>query len=388
MSSNIKLSATRISSFLSCKQKYWFGYHDKLVKLSNPSFRLGIAVHESLELAGNIWKEKKKFSKSDMEKVLEKYNQVSVREGIEEHTVHIEGRDLIKKRLANFVSGKDIIGLEIKFGFWGSDGGIDITTDLGVPLMGSIDKAEEYDKDTVLIVDYKTSKTAPTGSQMKSDIQLSLYDIAARKLFPQYKRVILALDLLKSEVLYTYRTPEQRADFEEYLKAIYDSMVALKPEDVHASLNQLCPWCDFKDYCSSYKNVCEKSEYDFLPTMKYSDEKLIEEWESVKATKKILESRERELGMIITEKIKRDYTNLCTDTTEVYIRQNSKSDYDLETVNRVVPQEDFAGLVNLNKKALEAYMERNPSVKEDIENSSTTNYTSPFLATRKVKKSS
>ena len=75
---------------------------------------------------------------------------------------------------------------------------------------------------------------------MRNDIQLSLYDLVARQLFPQYKRVILALDLLKSDALYTYRTDEQRQDFEVYLKAVYDQMLSLKEEEVRASLNTFC----------------------------------------------------------------------------------------------------------------------------------------------------
>jgi putative RecB family exonuclease len=385
MAKNIKLSATRINSFLSCKQKYWFNYMDKLPKLSNPSFKLGLAVHESLELAGQIWQQKEKFSKADTEKIMQKYDEISVREGIEDHEVHKEGKDLVRKRLKSFLAGRKVLDLEIKFGFWGKDGGKDVTSDLGVPLMGAIDKVEEYDDDTVLIVDYKTSKTAPTGSQMRSDIQLSLYDLVARKLYPQYKRVVLSLDLLKSDLLYTYRTDEEREEFERYLKTVYDAMLALKAEDVKASLNMFCPWCDFKDYCSTYQRACKKSDYKFLPTLQYTEAQLIAEWDSVKSVKKILENRERELSMIMMETIKKNAKNLKGDAMEIYVRQNSSTNYDLKTVYDAVPPDDFAGLVNLNKKAVKNYLDMNPAVRDMISNTATTNYTSPFLASRKKK---
>lgn len=71
MADKIKLSATRINSFLSCKQKYWFSYYEKLPKVSNTSFMLGLAVHESLELAGNIWLKESKFSAESVKKILE-----------------------------------------------------------------------------------------------------------------------------------------------------------------------------------------------------------------------------------------------------------------------------------------------------------------------------
>jgi putative RecB family exonuclease len=385
MSKNIKVSSTRISSFLQCKQKYWFNYYSKMPKVSNPSFKLGTAVHESLELAGQIWKEKEKFSKEDINKILEKYDTVSVNEGIEDYEVHAEGRELVNKRIKSFLTGRKIIGLEIKFGFFGEDSGNDITSTLGVPVMGAIDKVEELNDDTIIIIDYKTSKTAPTSSQMKNDIQLSLYDMVARKMYPQYKRVILSLDLLESEMLYTYRTDEQRDMFEQYLKSVYDQMLALREEDVKASLNMFCPWCDFKDYCSTYQDACKKSDYTFLPTMQYDNDRLISEWGMVKSIKKILESRERELGMIIMEKIKTNASNLRGDNKEIYIRQNSSTNYDLKTISNIVPMEDFPSLVSLNKKAVDTYIDLNPSVKEIIKESVTTNYNSPFLAERKIK---
>lgn len=385
MKRNIKLSATRIGTFISCKQKYWFNYMDKLPKLSNPSFKLGIAVHESLELAGKIWKQKEKFTETDIKKILEKYDEVSVREGMEDMVVHIEGKDLVRKRLKKFLTGSKILDLEIKFGFWGKDGGKQINSKLGVPLIGAIDKVEEYDDDTILIIDYKTSKTAPTAPQMRTDVQLSLYDLVARQLYPQYKRVILSLDLLKSDVLYTYRTDKERAEFEEYLKVIYEAMLNLKAEDVKASLNMFCGWCDYKDYCSTYQRACKKSDYTFLPLMQYDDDTLIDEWQNVKAVKKILEGRERELSMVLMGKIKRNAKNLKGPDSEVYVRQNSSTNYDLDTVYDVVPNDDFPSLVNLNKKAIKTYIDLNPAVKERIAETSTTNYTSPFLATRKLK---
>lgn len=385
-SNNIKLSSTRINTFLSCKQKYWFNYYQKLPKVANPSFKLGLAVHESLELAGKIWMEKGKFTEADKKKILEKYDEVSVREGIEDYEIHLEGKDLVKKRLTNFVIGEEILGLEIKFGFWGNDSGPQITSKYGVPLMGAIDKVEKYNDETVLIVDYKTSKTAPTQSQLRHDIQLSIYDLVARKIWPNFKRIVLSLDLLKSDILYTYRTDEEREEFEVYLKSIYDQMVSLKEEDVSATLNMFCPWCDYKDYCSTYQRACKKSNYSFLPTVNYSNEQLVSEWESVKSIKKILESRERELGMVLMEKIKRTSENIVAADMEVYVRQNSKIDYDLNTVHSAVPAEDFPGLVNLNKRAVDSYIDLNPAVREHIVDTATTNYTSPFLATKKIKK--
>lgn len=386
MAKKIKLSATRIQTFLRCKQKYWFMYHEKLPKVENPAFKLGIAVHEALEEAGKIWMDKEKFSAADKKKIIKFYEETAIREGLADYGVHLEGKELVKKRLNCFTAGQKVIGLETKFGFWGKDGGKDVTTKDGVPLMGAIDKLEEYDEDTLLVVDYKTSKTAPTTDQLRSDIQLSIYDLVTHKLYPQYKRRILALDMLKSDAVLTYRTDIEREEFEEYLKVIYDQMVGLQPEEVKASLNTFCPWCDYRDYCTTYQKACKKADYEFLPVMQYTDEQLIDEWNNVRATKKILDMRESELSMIIMEKIKRNASNIELDEEEIYVRQNARTTYDLVAVHAAVPAEDFPTLVNVNKKAVETYVNYNPAVKEEVLKAATVNYTSPFLASKKKKK--
>ena len=385
MAKDIKISATRIGTFLSCKQKYWFSYHERLPKLSNAVFRLGLAVHSALEFAGKIWLEKNKFSKADIKAILEEYDKVAVDEGVEDLDVHAAGKLLVKLRVNDFMTGTKLIGLETKFGFGFGKNDLQVKTKDGISLIGAIDKIEEIDEDTLLIIDYKTSKTSPTVDQLKNDPQLSIYDFVASKLWPQYKRIILSLDLLRLEPIYTYRTNDERSEFEDYIKIIYDQMVELKPENVKASLNLFCPWCDYKDYCGMYKKACSNSTYKFLPTTNYTNDQLIQEWSSVKSTKKVLESRERELGMIIMEKIKRGAKNLIGNKEEVYVRQNARTTYDLDSVYKMVPADDFHKLVNINKKAVTNYMTVNPVVKEELERTSTTNYTSPFLAIKKIK---
>jgi hypothetical protein len=88
MSRDIKISATRINMFLQCKQKYWFNYYDRLPKIPNPAFKMGLVCHETLEFAGRIWMEKeemageRKFTKREEEEIFKVYNEASVREGI------------------------------------------------------------------------------------------------------------------------------------------------------------------------------------------------------------------------------------------------------------------------------------------------------------------
>lgn len=90
--------------------------------------------------------------------------------------------------------------------------------------------------------------------------------------------------------------------------------------------------------------------------------------------------------MLIMEKIQREGTDLKGEESQLIIRQNARTNYDPRAVVDVVPVEDLPGMVSLNKKAVENYCSQNPAVAKTIKESAVTNYTMPFLATKKLKK--
>lgn len=382
MPKEIKLSATRINMFLECKQKYWFNYHDHLPKMANPAFKLGLAVHEALEFAGKIWLVKGEFSLDDKKDILDYYNGASVREGIDDLSIHKEGAELVEKRIDDFMLGEKLISLEYKFGMYGEE----VITRDGIALIGAMDKVSEINEDTLLVIDYKTSSTAPTQDQLKTDLQLSIYDLVASLKWPKYQRIVLCLDLLKHEPIYTYRTEAEREEFSNYLKVVHDAMVDLKKRDATPSLNLFCPWCDFKDYCHTYKKAYDKTNYTFESVEKYDDVDLMNEWTKMRNTKKIVEGRERELAMLIIERIRRSGTNIDDGEQELYIRQNSRTNFNLKDVRRLIPEKEFLKMIRLNNNAVKAYMNDNAAIKDELIRGSQSNYTSPFLSTRKLKK--
>ena len=383
--SKIKLSATRINVFLQCKLKYKFNYIDHLPRLSSLAFSLGTAIHESLEFAGKIWSENERFSDEDIERILNKYNEVSIRESLYDLSVHNEGLTMLKKRLEEFVfGGEKLIALEKSFGMPDTD---EVITKRGVPLIGAIDRVSTYDDETLVVSDYKTLSTAPTTDEIKSDIQLSLYDVAANILYPDYKRIILSLDLLRHEPIYTYRTDEERDEFDRYLKALHDQMVSFDPgRDAVANLNFLCAWCDYKDNCEAYVDACKKTNYRFLELQNMDDDSLFEEWERVRNTEKVLSMRKKEVTGVIIEKIKNNNIKINSDTEEVYIRQNSRVDYDINKLYSIIPSDDFVGMVSVKKSSLDNYLKQNPAFKKAVEESSTINFNEPFISKRKIKK--
>jgi len=347
-----------------------------LPKKPNVSFRLGISIHDALKVAGLIWQKKEKFTKHDIQKIKEAYRKVAAREGIADLNIYNDGLVMLSDKLKDFEVGK-IIAVEDKF---------EVTTDDGVMLTGALDKVIELDEDSLLISDYKTSKFVYTPDEMRSDIQLSMYDIAGSIKFPQYKRIVLSLDYLRKNPLYTYRTYKERKNFGKYMLAIYNEMLTLKEKQAIPTINDFCNWCDFKESCQAYKEASNiYSKIDRKNPEKCTDGELVKEYAQVKNRKRILDDYERTLKVYIMEKIKAGEEDLKGDDKIIYIRQNPRIKHDPKTVHSIVPLNEFLQMVSISKQKLDEYMEGMTTAdKAKITGTANKEFTNPFLSIRKA----
>lgn len=370
----IAMSATRMSMFLQCKWRYWCNYVLHMPKKDNPAFKLGISAHEALAVAGKIWKEKEKFTKSDINKIVDKYSQVASREGISDMNIYDEGYKMVLNKLNDFELG-NIITIEDKFR---------VTTDEGVDVIGAMDKVIELNEDSVLVVDYKTSKYMYTPMELKADIQLSIYDLVASIKFPDYKRIILCLDYLRDAPVYTYRTVKERKLFAKYLVSVYDDMLKLTEKQAKPSLNDMCSWCDFNYNCPAYQGVIDGENMAGYELDTLDEETIIKKYINVKNKKKLLNNEEMRLKRYIMEKIKSAGENLQGDGKVLYLRQNSFIDYDPATLYESMPLDEFLKLVTVSKTKADNYMKSHPIDKNRVINASTKGYKSPFLAYKNI----
>ena len=369
------MSATRMQMYLQCRWKYYCNYILHLPRKSNPSFKLGIAVHESLAVAGDIWKLNEKFIAEDIVKIKAKYNKVAAKEGIADTNVYHEGLAMVMARVNDFANGT-ILTVEDRF---------KVTTDAGVMLMGAMDKVEELNGDTILVTDYKTSKYFETTSELKADIQLSVYDAVASIKYPNYKRIILSLDYLRGSPVYTYRTEEERKEFMEYMLAIYAEMLILKKEKCVPMLNDMCSWCDFTDNCTAYQEALSGKSFIKKKPEEYDTEELVKDYLDIKSRKRIIDNREKQLKFYILDKIKSDEEDVIGQGKRLYIRQNSSTAYDPKSVFEAMPLDEFLNAVKITKREVDEFLVKNPATKPKIMETATKNYTSPFLAHKNLK---
>jgi len=372
----INMSATRMSTYLTCKFKYWCGYVLHMPRKSNVSFKLGIAVHESLAKAGEIWQKKGKLTASDIRRVKDEYRKVAAKEGLQDMSIYDDGLEMVLNRVDEFDMGK-IITIEDRF---------TVTTSDGVVIIGAMDKVIELNEDTVLVVDYKTSKYYMTQAELKSDIQLSMYDLVANIKYPDYKRIILSLDYLRGEPVYTYRTVKERKTFAKYLLAVYNEMLKMKESEAKPTINEMCNWCDYNDSCQEYKNSMQEKSIFKKNLNEYDDDELVAEYLSVKNKSRILYEYEKQLKTHIFKKINNTESDLIGSGKQIYVRQNGNLAYDAATVFEHIPKEEFLKSVKVGKKFVDEYIREHPEVRPKIMETAQKNYTSPFLAYKTIKK--
>lgn len=377
------VSSTYIKTFLQCPQKFYYKYHERKDALQTGEARaFGIAVHEALEKAYKRLSGNRRPNNDDYEYTYQVFIDSSIDNGLIDQDLYAEGRQLLKDRLDNFDPKEKVIGLELKFGFRGSD--IQVSTSGGTPLIGAIDKIVELDKDTLVVIDYKTSRTALTDNEASKDEQLSLYDLAVSKLFPNYKKVIVALDYLRLSPVITHRTPKQRKQFEEFVDRVYDKIGKMKEEDVKPSLNEFCGWCDYKSFCPKYCEYVSSPDLLLKPLGSMSDADFVREWEKVSNIKRAVDSYQRDLKMHAANISQGDRkTKIIGDEKVLSQTQVSRVYYDAKTILDVIPKKDCSNLITVKKKAVDNYISDRPEYADAVSKTMQVTYQSPFFRIRK-----
>jgi len=287
-----------------------------------------------------------------------------------------EGKNMITSRLDNIDPNEKIIGLELRF---------ELETPSGTPFLGSIDKLVELDSETVVIIDYKTSRTALTQDEADIDIQLSMYDLAVSILYPQYKTIVSALDYLRLTDVVTHRTADQRKLFVSFLDAVYKNILDTEKKDVEANINTFCPWCDARSFCPKYRELVTDPDLQLEPLGELKNSDFVTAWDVTASAKRIIDARQRELKMIAAEKLKHS-NSIISNGRELYRLQSSRMSYDPRTVHKVVGQESYLRMSSVNKSAVDRFATDNPQHSKELEDSASFSFNSPSFRIRNERK--
>ena len=175
---DVKLSATRLKTYLTCKRRYYFKYIKHLKNHNIPSdmpeeYEIGNAVHLALK---ELYSKKRSYidAKSlqkDLERELEQHRGESE---LEAYLIEIQKRrlkDFGAKEVAHFAEGYEVVATEEFFE----------APYKGITLAGQIDRVDK-NGDKISVLDYKTGAYAlynKNNFTEATDFQLEFYYLLA-----------------------------------------------------------------------------------------------------------------------------------------------------------------------------------------------------------------
>lgn len=240
----IFLSKSAIDLFKQCSQKYQWHYIDKLKGIQSLQERqaavFGQVVHEALE---KYFESGKKLNLKDL------YHEAFTKAEVVDQSLFELGEMMITDYANSYDNGYEIIGIEKEFKLYLPN---------GVPIKGVIDRIDKLSDEEIEIIDYKTGRSWPlTAEQLKTDLQLGMYHLAAKIMFPWAKKIKLTLSYLHFGQISTYRSDEELDVLLHYLLAMHTKIMQLyaKQIPVHTNLTPLCHYCEFKAKCDTFKDA-------------------------------------------------------------------------------------------------------------------------------------
>ncbi|MDR0767077.1 MAG: PD-(D/E)XK nuclease family protein [Methanosarcinales archaeon] len=256
-------SHSRLSTFEKCPLSYKYKYLDKIkpeIPFTGIEAYMGSTVHESIEY---LYRRQKKMPNDDIPLILilDKYETVwnenmseaiqVVKEGMKKEDYFLQG----KKILADYYKKHQPFDKEKTLSM---EERIDVNIE-GFKIMGFVDRlAVSNVTGNLEIHDYKTSGRLPQIGDLQNDRQLSLYQIGARKKYPEYNEN-------NAEIVYHYLRFNEEFRFhktEEELSAVKNEIVDLIQTIEFSSwennfkphVSKLCQWCEFSTLCPAFQN--------------------------------------------------------------------------------------------------------------------------------------
>lgn len=243
----IHTSYSRLSTLENCSLQYLYSSEMGLDTKRTHSMWLGTLVHDIIE----------RVNRGQLERTQEAMFgalEVAWRPDVFpnralEHRRYLDAQKMIRQWLADTGSG-DFVAAEKQFRF-----PID-----GAMMRGRIDAIFRMENGRLRVVDYKTSKTAPTQPQVQENLQLAAYYLALLR-EPELKALgepgllELAFVFLEGSDGYARRqvNPESRPGYEEWAEqTIKGHLATVRAERFAPNPEADCMFCDFKVICPLY----------------------------------------------------------------------------------------------------------------------------------------
>lgn len=361
------LSASRLKMAQDCLLQYHFHYEEPnadavaLKEIGNhrdnsQAGRLGNNIHDALEK----WRMPDEFGDTPPAKfstLMEYYKEVSATREVD-FEVYQDGVKMLKRWF--YRRGKDpvrVVAVEHKFG----QSNAPYEFDNGAKVYGFIDLIIEHRDGSIEVIDYKTQRIDITQAEADNNIQAGIYLLVARDLFPD-RPLVFTFDLLRHGLVSTVWNDEKLDNFKDWLLTQYQSILLVDSSDttkVPATIGKGCQWCSFSPICPKAQSMIQTGAWDMINPMLDADlNDLLNDLATIKASTTMLAKQKK----AIEEHIKNEVFDRqmpvedCvaeTDNWSVEWREQTRSSYIPQEVQKLVPPAVFGTMVSLSNSSVE-----------------------------------
>ena len=281
------LSYTQISLYQSCPLQYKLQYIDGLKPKDKWYFSFGSTLH----LCAQYFFKVRVPPPPSLEELLQFYEQNWISEGYEsaeeEAKYKTYGREILSK-FWGIHSADFRMPVAVERIFY-----IDIE---GIKLRGYLDRVDKLESGGLSIVDYKSNQGLFTQDDLESNLQLTLYQLAAEQTWHLPVEKLTLYHLRSNTPCSCAARDEARLEEARHLVLAVAENIAEKR--FPAVENQYCP-CDFAEHCPYYRQkIVPPEETDILRGMAVDE--AVEHYVSLQGQIKELESQFEEIKQMIT----------------------------------------------------------------------------------------
>ena len=294
---NEHLSFSRLSRYEQCPLAFRLHYIDRLEGAPGLPLLFGKAIHATLEDLLREVLTLKLDGPLDEARALDLWSKQWLREGgLHGIDVYQEGVSILRDfcRDEGAVRHESVLDIERPF-----------ELQIGRFLVvGALDRVNALDAETVEIVDYKSNRVLFTRAEVDASLQMSLYQLAAEKLWPWAKSIRLTFQMLRHSIrMETTRSREQLETAKAYVATLGEQIESAT--EFPPRLNANCSYCDHKLQCPTYAEALKGKRYVVAENL--TDLALVaKEREEVAAIAKLAYSRKGELEEVLRARIEKD----------------------------------------------------------------------------------
>jgi hypothetical protein len=251
----------------------------------------------------------------------------------------------------------------------------------------------EIDSETAILKDYKSNRHPYTQMDLADSIQLQVYEIIARKLYPQYKTWITGYELFR----FGWQQCPQRSEEDLYIMSRY--VINTATQILHDStwkqrLNDFCGYCQLKPKCEEYCDFVNdpQRKIDTIRTDMTDMESINSCREQYTTFEKILKGRKDELANIIKKNIEQATINgekCVIGDKELYLQAQSRPTYNYSAVRNIMAvagkMDELEKCTSISKTKLDAIAKKDPTLAMQLLKCIEEGFSSPYIMSKKKK---